>query len=232
MGTLETVFADKRQTVLGDTDATVYVEFQCRGLARFLSHADLLRTLVRACVRADLTLKYSQGFNPHPRISLPLPKAVGLDSRGDVLCFQLALWRDHIDGEYINQRLSKQLPQGITLLSVIMTPLKHSVQPNSAMITIPLDAARMNEALQNKIKSLMGSTQCVIARTAGHNKTKEIDIRQFVSSIHTTEQGIHVTCSIAPHGSVRIDEILSVLSIDRDDLTGPIQRSHIQWRLN
>ena len=232
-GTLETVFAEKRQTSLGDTtNTTVYVEFQCSALARFLSHADLLRTLVRSCVRAGLTLKYTQGFNPRPRISLPLPKAVGLDSRGDVLCFQLADQSEPVDEDHINWRLSKQLPQGISVLSVTMTPCKHSLQPSSATIAIPLHAARMNEALQNKIKSLMDSTQCVITRAAGKNKTKEIEIRQFVLSLHTTERGIDVTCPITPQGSVRIDEILSVLNIDREDLAGPIQRSHVQWRLN
>ncbi len=233
VGTLETVFAEKRQTNLEDTtNTTVFVEFQCTALARFLSHADLLRTLVRSCVRAGLTLKFSQGFNPRPRISLPLPKAVGLDSRGDVLCFQLADRCEPVDEDHIDQCLSKQLPEGISVLSVTMTPSKHSLQPASANITIPLPAARMDEALHDKIKSLMDSAQCVITRTAGKNKTKEIDIRQFVSSLHTTAQGIDVTCIITPHGSVRIDEILSVLSIDRDDLPGPIQRSHIRWQLN
>ena len=50
------------------------------GDLRFISHHDELRMLVRALTRARWPLAYSQGFNPKPRVVIPLPRSVGMAS--------------------------------------------------------------------------------------------------------------------------------------------------------
>lgn len=62
------------------------VRFKVEGSLRFLSHAETLRLFQRACVRAGLALRYSEGFNPHPKLSLPLPRSVGVESDDELLC--------------------------------------------------------------------------------------------------------------------------------------------------
>ena len=47
--------------------------FSKTGRAVYISHLDLMRTLTRAFLRAECRLKYSEGFNPHPQISIALP---------------------------------------------------------------------------------------------------------------------------------------------------------------
>ena len=54
--------------------------FSKTGRAVYISHLDLMRTLTRAFLRAECRLKYSEGFNPHPQISIALPLSV------DVAC--------------------------------------------------------------------------------------------------------------------------------------------------
>ena len=63
--------ASDRQKVL------MAIKFKLYGTLRFLSHAELLRLFKHSCIRAGLELWYSQGFNPNPKISLPLPKSTG-----------------------------------------------------------------------------------------------------------------------------------------------------------
>ena len=50
--------------------------FSKTGRAVYISHLDLMRTLTRAFLRAECRLKYSEGFNPHPQISIALPVSV------------------------------------------------------------------------------------------------------------------------------------------------------------
>ena len=45
---------------------------------KFLSHLDLMRLWERALRRAGINPAYSEGFSPHPRISLAAPLAVGV----------------------------------------------------------------------------------------------------------------------------------------------------------
>ena len=47
---------------------------------KYVSHLDTLKTFTRAARRADLPLKYSQGFNPHPHMVFGLPSSVGMMS--------------------------------------------------------------------------------------------------------------------------------------------------------
>jgi radical SAM family uncharacterized protein len=55
---------------------------------RFISHLDLVGYLIRIGNRAGIPFKYSEGFNPKPRLVLPFPLALGLESTyelGEVL---------------------------------------------------------------------------------------------------------------------------------------------------
>ena len=54
------------------------LRFEKTGRAVYISHLDLMQTMQRAFARAEYDLKYSEGFNPHPQISILLPLSVGL----------------------------------------------------------------------------------------------------------------------------------------------------------
>ena len=45
---------------------------------RFIGHLDLMRTMQRALRRSLLPIKYSNGFNPHIRLSFAVPLSVGV----------------------------------------------------------------------------------------------------------------------------------------------------------
>ena len=78
-----------------------------------MSHLDLMRTMQRAFFRAELPLRYSEGFNPHPRISVVLPLSLGAESLCELLDFQL------VDMDWTPEcaaRLNAVLPEGIRAL--------------------------------------------------------------------------------------------------------------------
>ena len=77
---------------------------------KFLSHLDLMRLWERALRRADLPLVYSEGFRPHPKISLAAPLSVGVTSIAELMDVFLSLWvAPH---SFIN-RIGMQLPQSL-----------------------------------------------------------------------------------------------------------------------
>ena len=55
--------------------------------AAWISHLDLMRTFQRCFLRAGLTVKHSQGFHPHPLMSILLPLSVGQSSVCELLDF-------------------------------------------------------------------------------------------------------------------------------------------------
>lgn len=89
--------------------------FSKTGRAVYISHLDLMRTMSRAFLRADCPLKYSEGFNPHPQISIALPLSVGTESLCEIMDFRL---REDRETQEIENALKDQFPEGIELLGV------------------------------------------------------------------------------------------------------------------
>ncbi len=90
--------------------------FEKKGNAVWISHLDLMRLFQRAFKRADLPLTHTQGYNPRPSVSIALPLSVGVESRCELLDFDL-------DGEQISpkeicERLNKVLVDGISVRKV------------------------------------------------------------------------------------------------------------------
>ena len=59
---------------------------------RFLGHLDYLRTMERVVVRSGIPIAFSEGFNPHMKISLDSALAVGVTA--DPLYMEIKLEKD------------------------------------------------------------------------------------------------------------------------------------------
>ena len=91
------------------------LRFAKTGRAVYISHLDLMHTMQRAFSRAGYALKYSEGFNPHPQISIALPLSVGAASRCELMDFKL---REEADLAELPGRLTAVMPEGIEILEV------------------------------------------------------------------------------------------------------------------
>ena len=89
------------------------LRFQKTGRAVYISHLDLMQTLQRGFFRAGYALKYSEGFNPHPLISIALPLSVGTASECELMDFRL---KEDVDLAELPARLTAALPEGIEIL--------------------------------------------------------------------------------------------------------------------
>ena len=86
------------------------LRFSKTGRAVYISHLDLMHTMQRAFSRAGLELKYSEGFNPHPQISIVLPLSVGAASVCELMDFRL---KGETELSDLPRRLTAVLPEGI-----------------------------------------------------------------------------------------------------------------------
>jgi radical SAM family uncharacterized protein/radical SAM-linked protein len=89
--------------------------FEKTGRSRYISHLDLMRTLTRAFARADVPLRHTEGFNPHPRVSLALPLPVGHESVCELMDFETDA---EIPPESIPGRLNPFMPEGIVARAI------------------------------------------------------------------------------------------------------------------
>lgn len=82
---------------------------------RFISHLDLMRLFMRALRRAELPIKITEGFSPHPKFSIKRALKLGLESDHEEATVVL---KEIIDSQDFKNRLQKQLPQGLEIKNV------------------------------------------------------------------------------------------------------------------
>lgn len=91
------------------------LKFSKMGMGKFISHLDLLRAFTRAITRAELPVKYSNGFNPHQIITFSLPLAVGVTSETEYVDIDFF---DTATDEEIREKLNDALPPDLRILDI------------------------------------------------------------------------------------------------------------------
>jgi radical SAM-linked protein len=84
--------------------------FTKNGVMRYISHLDLMRLFTRAMRRAELPLKITEGFSPHPKFSIKRALKLGLESDNEEATVGL---KELVIAEEFKEKLQKQLPEGI-----------------------------------------------------------------------------------------------------------------------
>lgn len=165
--------------------------FAKTGRAVYISHLDLMRTITRAFLRAECRLKYSEGFNPHPNISIALPLSVGCESVCEIMDFKML---EDMPCEEIKSRISDQFPEGIEVIDVYEMQRKVKeikwLRISGVFEYDERDAAQMAE----KLNEFYAAESIVITK-----KTKrgmgESDIRPTIKEISFEASGRDVILS-------------------------------------
>ena len=88
---------------------------------KYISHLDLMRLWERALRRAKMPLAYSQGFSPHPKISIAAPLPLGVTSETELADIILT---KRVSPYYFINAINGQLPLGIGIIGVTQVALQ------------------------------------------------------------------------------------------------------------
>ena len=88
--------------------------FSKTGNLRFISHLDLMRLFQRAFKRAKYGIKYSAGFNPHPKMCFAQPLSLGYAGLKEYLDFEVDADRP-LDAAAVPAQLNELLPPGVAV---------------------------------------------------------------------------------------------------------------------
>jgi len=190
---------------------------------RLIGHRDLMRCFERIFRRAGLALGMSQGFHPKPRMTFPLPLAVGIAGLDEVMEFELA---EPLDAEEALVRLKSQTPPGLILRSLEMLPpgaKKARARSASYQTPVPLP---MQTDLGERIASLLDKSSCIIARSGGRSS---VDLRPLLEELTLREGLLSMRLRTDQEGSAGPREVLSVLGLDRLETQGlHLTRSEVE----
>lgn len=82
---------------------------------KFISHLDFVRCFHRAVRRSDLNFEFSQGYNPHPVMTIAQPLPVGVTSECEYMKVGLVT---ELDEDGILKELNGSMPPGFKIYGV------------------------------------------------------------------------------------------------------------------
>jgi radical SAM-linked protein len=158
------------------------IRFSRREEIKFISHLDIMRLWQRALHRAEIPLAYTEGFSPHPRISLAAPLAVGVTSQAELMDVFCSKW---VSPHFFTNAVSQQLPAGIEIVQVYsVAPTMPSLQSQVgyAEYEVELETEKDQAAVKAALASLLSAEQL-----AWHHErdtgTRNYDLRALIDDL-------------------------------------------------
>lgn len=100
------------------------VYFDKYGEMKFISHLDLLRFFERLFNKAEIPVKYSEGFHPRPKMSFGSPISLGTEAYNEIMDFETDV---EISNEEVVKRLNESAVLGFKVNKVEEVPRKSSI---------------------------------------------------------------------------------------------------------
>ena len=97
--------------------------FKKTGRAKYISHLDLNRCMLRIFRRSKLPVWYTEGFNPHPYYSFALALSLGFESDCEIMDFNIT--DDNMPLSVIKDRLNEVMPEGMGIVDI--APQKNKI---------------------------------------------------------------------------------------------------------
>ena len=194
---------------------------------RFLSHLDFAQAVERMIRRAEIKMAYSEGFNPHMKISFSSALALGVTAEAEYIDMDI-LEEDTL--ESIMERLNRVAPHGLEVLGGKVMPEKVKKMMaicNYAIYEVTGPVTDVDVDWDVLLKSFNDATEISYEKVTP-KKTRIIDVKEFVKEpiVATVKDGmvtLTMGIGIYPQGTIKPSE---VWNLGRQQFNWPITSSY------
>ncbi|MBQ6607577.1 MAG: DUF2344 domain-containing protein, partial [Firmicutes bacterium] len=164
--------------------------FEKGGYTKYISHLDLLRVFKRAFKVMGLDIRYSNGYNPHPKMSFAQPLSLGYSSLCEYLEFETITPHDP---ESLKEDLAKNLPRDLAITELFQfdSEVKTLAAESDACeyrIFVPFEGTE--EEFRDLFTSYMTQDRITALKKMKKTKTlEEVDIKDKIRSWKVSMEG-------------------------------------------
>lgn len=155
---------------------------------KFVSHLDIMRNIQRTFKRSGLPVEYSNGFNPHMKMSIAQPLAVGVYSDGEYMDVE---FQREVSEKEIKDKFNEAAPEDIKIIDVLKIDKKYyedgkKVEQSMAAV---MEAKYLIQikykdiiSLEEELKALLEKQQWMTLKKS-KSGDKIIDIKPLVKKL-------------------------------------------------
>jgi radical SAM-linked protein len=185
-----------------------------------------MRLVERLAVRAGLPLRYSQGFNPHPVLSLLLPRPVGVATRDDLLVLAMD---GAVEGQGLLDALNAHAPDGMRFFSAARMEGRKTPRPARAFYELELEPAAQ-DAVRRRLPELQSQpawpAQRVVLSSRGQRKvSRPIDLRPLVADLSLEAGRLRMTLVRRGDAWARPAEVLALAGLEGPEFLARLVRT-------
>lgn len=165
---------------------TYRVVYQKRGNLQFFSHLDLQRTWQRVLVRAAIPMWYTQGFNPHSKITFGVPLPVGSEGMEEMVDLRIAR---EISCEEMKKQLNAELTDEMRVSEVYIPKTAFSDIAwgvYEILLGTGADAANATSTAEAIHAYIHGEDTPILMMKRSKSGEKEVDIRPAIHDLKAT----------------------------------------------
>ena len=189
----------------------VRIWFKKDNECRYISHLDLNRVMLRAVYRGKLPIWYTEGFNPHPFITFPLPLSLGF--RGEAECMDVKFLDEDFDLTKVADVLNPYLPEGIRVYNATESKMKPG-EIAFAKFTAKLYSDVLSGAqLKAELCELMLLDEFLVPKKT-KSGIKDVNVSEYLKLIEISPEenlNISVTLPAGSSNNVNIQLLINAL---------------------
>lgn len=188
----------------------IRIKFTKEASVKYLGHLDIMRFFQRCFNRAGVKMVYSEGFNPHQKMSFAMPLGLGIESAGEYLDCEIADGQDLKD---VEKRMNQVSGDGFRILCV--RKLKENAKKVMASVSyasyqIRFDNTLSEEMIARSVGELKSSKSYLV-----HKKTKkkeqDVDIIPQIIELSYRDQTLLLTLRAGGDQNIKAETIANVL---------------------
>ena len=208
---------------IGQEQYRLFVLFSVQEDARFFSHKETHTIWQRALIRASISVCYSKGFNPHIKMSLPLPRSVAVGSDCELLVVYVS---QQLHPDEVISRLTGQLPDGIVLIKAGYVPGKDTPLPDEVYYEIETHEHVDLNVLVDSVAQLNAAHEYLVHRQArGRHKARSVNIKDNIKEIKIENGLIMLVVKISLGTTAKLKEVVNAVKLDYIDDIKLIKRT-------
>lgn len=161
----------------------VRIQFAKYGSMKFIGHLDIMRFFQKAIRRADIDIKYSEGFSPHQIMSFAAPLGVGIESTGEYLDIEV---NSRSSAEEMKSALNQTMVDGISVLAVKILP--DSVK--NAMASVAAAEYQVVYTAENSMESEEGNQTVTFPIDEIERKLSDFYAQERIPVTKTTKKSV------------------------------------------
>lgn len=203
--------------------------FQKTGLMVYISHLDLQRLFRRTIKSCGYKIIYSQGFNPHPKMSIAQPLSLGYEGLKEYLEVEL---ESSENPDFIRDNLNNNLPEGVKILSAkILSDDIKSIASLTISAAYSVDFSGADILLsEDKLNNFMLQEEVYVKRR--QKKTKkmvEVPVKNKIKSMKIEDAVLKFIVDCGSNSNLNPEALLRsfLLYCGYDDLDGIIEKIKI-----